>query len=162
MTAIRSWACALSLGLLTLGAQAQPSASSGLKAEQAWVRATVAQQKATGAFMQLSSGQAGRIVEVRSPVAGVAEIHEMKMEGSVMKMRALPALELAAGQVVELKPGGYHVMLMDLKTQVKPGDQVPLTLVFEAKDGKRETLELKLPARTPAPAPEAGHGQHKH
>ncbi|HEX2011166.1 MAG TPA: copper chaperone PCu(A)C, partial [Roseateles sp.] len=141
MTPIRRWATALSalsLGLLALGAQAQ-----SLKVSNPWVRATVAQQKATGAFMQISASQAGRLVEVRSPAAGLAEIHEMKMEGTVMKMRAMPALELSAGQAVEFKPGGYHIMLMDLKSALKPGDEVPLTLVFEAKDGKRETLELK-------------------
>lgn len=152
----RSWAPALSLLVCALGAQAQ-----SLKADQPWVRATVAQQKATGAFMNLSSSQAGRVVEARSPVAGVVEIHEMKMEGSVMKMRALPALELGAGQSVELKPGGYHIMLMDLKNALKPGDEVPISLVFETKDGKRETLEVKAPARAMA-APEGGHGQHKH
>jgi hypothetical protein len=147
------------LGLTgALGAAAQ-----SLKAEQPWVRATVAQQKATGAFMQLSSSQPGRLVEARSPVAGVVEIHEMKMDGHVMKMRALPALELAAGQTVELKPGGYHIMLMDLKAQVKPGDQVPLSLVFEGKDGKRETLEIKAPARGMAPEGAGhGHGHGKH
>lgn len=156
MSTIRLGALALCLALGAAAVQAQ-----SLKAGNPWVRATVAQQKATGAFMQLSSSQPGRIVEVRSPVAGVAEIHEMKMEGSVMKMRALPALELAAGQTVELKPGGYHIMLMDLKAPLKAGDEVPLSLVFEARDGKRETLELKLPAR--AMQPEAGHhGQHKH
>lgn len=154
----RSWASALALLLCALGAQAQ-----SLKAEQAWVRATVAQQKATGAFMNLSSSQAGRLVEARSPVAGIVEIHEMKMDGNVMKMRAMPALELAAGQRVELKPGGYHIMLMELKAPIKPGDEVPLSLVFEGKDGKRETLELKAAARGMAPEGGGhGHGHGKH
>ncbi|MFO1298707.1 MAG: copper chaperone PCu(A)C, partial [Rubrivivax sp.] len=88
-----------------------------------------------------------------SPVAGVVEIHEMVMEGSTMRMRAVPALELPAGQSVELKPGGYHVMLMDLKQQVKPGDTVSVTLVIEGKDGKRETLEVKAPVRPLAGGP---------
>lgn len=154
----RSWASTLSLLLCALGAQAQ-----SLKAEQAWVRATVAQQKATGAFMNLSSSQAGRLVEARSPVAGIVEIHEMKMDGNVMKMRAMPALELGAGQRVELKPGGYHIMLMELKAPIKPGDEVPLSLVFEGKDGKRETLELKAAARGMAPEGAGhGHGHGKH
>ena len=148
--------CGLMTTLTALSAGAQ-----SLKASNPWVRATVAQQKATGAFMQLSSSQPGRVVEARSPVAGVVEIHEMKMEGSVMKMRALSALDLAAGQTVELKPGGYHIMLMDLKGQVKAGDEVPLSLVFETRDGKRETLEIKVPARGIA-AQDAGHGAHKH
>jgi len=77
----------------------------------------------------------------------------------VMKMRAIPGLDLPAGKAVELKPGGYHVMLMDLKVQVKEGDEVPLSLVIEGRDGKRQTLELKVPARALAtPAMGQGHG----
>lgn len=126
-----------------------------------WVRATVAEQKATGAFMQLNSTGNSRLVEMRSAVAGVVEIHEMAMEGSVMRMRAVPGLELPAGRAVELKPGGYHLMLMDLKGQIKPGQEVPLTLVFEDADKKRQSLEIKAPARalgTPAAMPM--HGKH--
>jgi copper(I)-binding protein len=77
-----------------------------------WVRATVPAQKATGAFMQITSAQDARLVEARSPVAGVVEVHEMVMEKEVMKMRAIKGLDLPAGKTVELKPGGYHVMLM--------------------------------------------------
>jgi copper(I)-binding protein len=112
-----------------------------------WVRGTVAQQKASGAFMQLTSAQGGKLISASSPVAGVVEIHEMAMDGNVMKMRAIPGLDLPAGKSVELKPSGYHVMLMDLKQQLKEGDTVPLTLVVEGKDGKRETLEVKAPVK---------------
>ena len=105
------------------------------------MRGTVAQQKASGAFMQITSAHGGKLLSVSSPVAGVAEVHEMAMEGTTMRMRAVGALELPAGQAVELKPGGYHVMLMDLKQQLKAGDTVPLSLVIEGKDGKRETLQ---------------------
>lgn len=131
--------------------------------KDAWVRATVAQQKATGAFMQLQSAQDAKLVAAQSPVAGVVEVHEMAMEGNVMKMRAVSSLALPAGKAVELKPGGYHVMLMDLKGQVKDGDTVPVTLVVEGKDGKRQNIEVKAPARTMAqPAMKHGHGDHKH
>lgn len=126
-----------------------------------WVRSTVEPQKATGAFMQISSAQGGKLVSVQSPVAGVSEVHEMAMDGNVMKMRAVPSLELPAGQAVELKPGGYHVMLMDLKQAVKAGETVPLTLVVEGKDGKRETIELKLPVKAAGASP-AGEHKHKH
>jgi len=116
--------------------------------KDAWVRGTVPQQKATGAFAQITSAKGGRLVAVSSPVAGVAEIHEMAMEGSVMKMRAVAGgLELPAGKTVELKPGGYHVMLMDLKQPLKAGDTVPLTLIVEGADKQRETIELKLPVK---------------
>jgi copper(I)-binding protein len=113
-----------------------------------WVRATVSQQKATGAFMQLTSPEDARLVEVSTPVAGVVEIHEMKMEKEVMRMRAMPGgLELPAGKMVELKSGGYHIMLMDLKQQVAEGSSVPLTLVFEGKDKKRSSVEIKAPVK---------------
>ena len=139
--------------LRTLGLTAALSAASlGVAWAQtavtdAWVRSTVAQQKASGAFMQIRSARGGKLVAVSSPVAGVAEVHEMAMEGTTMRMRAIGALDLPAGKAVELKPGGYHVMLMDLKQQLNAGDTVPLSLVIEGKDGKRETLEVKAPVR---------------
>ena len=129
-----------------------------------WVRATVAQQKATGMFAQVTSAQGGKLVAASSPVAAVVEIHEMAMENNVMKMRAVPGLELPAGKAVDLKPGGYHVMLMGLKQQVKEGEVVPVTLVVEGKDGKRESVEVKAPVRALA-AQAAGHshgGGHRH
>jgi hypothetical protein len=127
-----------------------------------WVRATVSAQKATGAFMQITSAQDARLVEAKSPVAGVVEVHEMTMDKGVMKMRALTnGLELPAGKTVELKSGGYHVMLMDLKQQMKEGDSVPLTLVVEGKDKKRSTIEVKAPVK-PLAAPAKMEHEHKH
>jgi len=130
--------------------------------QDAWVRATVPQQKATGAFMRLTAAQDMRLVSVSSPAAGVTEVHEMKLVDNVMKMRAIPLLDLPAGQAVELKPGGYHIMLLDLKQPVAQGANVPLTLVFEGKDGQRQTQELQVPVRAlgAAAAPAAGHGKH--
>lgn len=138
------------------------SAHAQVTVKDPWVRATVSAQKATGAFMQITSAQDARLVEARSPVAGVVEIHEMAMEKDVMKMRALPnGLALPAGKTVELKSGGYHVMLMDLKQQMKDGDTVPLTLVVEGKDKKRTTIEVKAPVKPLATAAGMDH-QHKH
>lgn len=127
--------------LVSFAAQAQ------VKVDDPWVRATVAPQKATGAFMQLTSPKAAKVVAASSPVAAMVEIHEMKMDDGVMKMRAVDALPLPAGQAVALKPGGYHVMLMGLKGQIKAGDAVPLTLTVEGEDGKRMALEVKALAR---------------
>ncbi len=115
--------------------------------KDAWVRGTVAQQQATGMFAQITSSSGGRLVSASSPVAGVVEIHEMKMDGDVMKMKASPGLDLPAGKTVELKPGGYHVMMMDLKRQLKAGETVALTLVIEGADRKRETLEVQATVR---------------
>jgi copper(I)-binding protein len=122
------------------------------------VRATVAQQKATGAFMKINATQPSRLVEVKSPAAGVVELHEMRMENNVMRMRAVAGIELPAGKAVELKPGGYHVMLMDLKQQMKEGDTVPITLVVEGQDKKRESVEVNAPVRSL----KAGHHDMKH
>lgn len=113
-----------------------------------WIRGTVAQQMGTGAFMQLTSARDAKLVDVRSPVAGIVEIHEMKLENNVMRMRAVPVLELPAGRTVELKPGGYHIMLMDLARPLKEGESVPVTLVIETA-GKRETVEVSVPVRAP-------------
>jgi hypothetical protein len=84
-------------------------------------------------------------VGAATPVAGVAELHEMRMEGDVMRMRAVDKLDLPAGRTVELKPGGYHLMLMDLKQPLPQGSSVPLTLLFRNAKGVDSKLELKLP-----------------
>ena len=142
----------LSLSLLLMVAPAAPAAAQTI-VKDAWVRGTVPQQMATGLFAQITSKQGGRLVSAASPVAGVVEIHEMLMDGNVMKMRAMPnGLALPAGKLVELKPGGVHVMMMDLKKPLKAGDTVPLTLVFEGADGKRETLQLQATVKAPGGA----------
>lgn len=119
----------------------------------AWVRATVKGQTATGAFMKITAKDDARLIGASSPVAGVTEVHEMKMEGDVMKMRAVPGgLDLPAGKTVELKPGGYHMMMMDLKAPLAKGSTVPLTLVFKDAKGVESRMELKLPVALGAPA----------
>ncbi len=151
---------AAGLSVLAAGASAQ-----SVDVQNAWARATVQGQKATGAFMTLTAQSAGRLVGVSSPVAGVAEVHEMKMDGDVMKMRAIPGLDLPAGKAVELKPGGYHVMLMDLKLALQKDTTIPLTLVFKDAKGVETKKELKVPVSQIAPAGATGaaaYGAHKH
>lgn len=126
-----------------------------------WVRATVPEQKTTGAFMQLTSPSGARLVEARSPAARVVEIHEMAMVDNVMKMRPVTGIDLPAGKAVNLQSGGYHVMLVDLKGPIKAGDSVPITLVFEGKDKKRETVDVKATVRALG-APAAGMEHMKH
>ncbi len=139
-------------------------AQTTVKVEDVWVRGTVATQKATGAFMRLTPSTNARLVAAQSPVAGVVEIHEMAMEKDIMKMRKIPGLDLAAGRTMELKPGGYHVMPMDLKQQLKGGEQVPITLVFEDDAKKRFTQAVQAPVTAlgggNAPMP-MKHGEHK-
>lgn len=139
-----------------------------VEVKDAWVRSTVQGQKATGAFMKITAKEGTQLVAVSSPVAGIAEVHEMKMENDVMKMRALPALDLPAGKTVELKSGGYHVMLMDLKQPLPKDSTVPLTLRFKDAKGVESKVELKVPVATTAPGgkvndkADSGARQHKH
>jgi copper(I)-binding protein len=143
---------------LALGATA---AAAQVAVSDAWVRGTVAGQQATGAFMQLKSATDVALIAAASPVAGVVEVHEMKMVGGVMKMSAIKSLAVPAGKTTELKPGGYHVMLMDLKQPLKDGEIVSVTLTFEDRAGKRQTVEAKASVR-PLTAPAANEGAHKH
>lgn len=112
-----------------------------------WIRATVPAQKTAGAFMQLRSPKATRLVDVQSPVAGRAEVHQMAMEGQTMRMQKVDGIDLPAGQAVSLSSGGYHVMLFDLKQQLKEGEQVPLTLTFVGPDKKRENVTVQVPVK---------------
>ena len=139
-----------------------------VEVKDAWVRTAVPGQSATGAFMKVTAKDGAKLIGVSSPVAGVTEVHEMKMEGDVMKMRALlSGLDLPAGKTVELKPGGYHVMLMDLKAPLAKDGIVPLTLVFKDAKGVESKVELKVPVATTAPGAKADgksamdHGMHK-
>jgi copper(I)-binding protein len=146
---------------LALGAAA---AHAQVEVKDAWVRTAVPGQSGTGAFMSITAKDGAKLVGASSPVAGVAEVHEMKMEGDVMRMRAVPGLDLPAGQTVQLKPGGYHVMLMELKQALPKGSTVPLTLILRDAKGQESKLELKLPvAATPPGAAMPAHGAgHKH
>lgn len=137
-----------------------------VEVKDAWVRTTVQGQKATGAFMKITAKEGAQLVAASSPVAGVTEVHEMKMDGNIMKMRAVPVLDIPAGQTVELKSGGYHVMLMDLKAPLLKDSTVPLTLVFKDAKGVEEKVELSVPVATVAPGakasnmPAMNHGKH--
>jgi len=128
-------------------------AAAQVSVADAWVRGTVAGQRATGAFMTLTAASDVALVGAASPVAKIVEIHEMAMEGDVAKMRAVPRLALPAGNPVTLKPGGYHVMLMALQQPLTEGATVPLVLTFEARDGKRTTLDVAARVRPLADAP---------
>lgn len=139
---------------------------------EAWIRGTVSQQKTTGMFAQIMSKSGGQLVSASTPVAGIVEIHEMAMEGQVMKMRVLPnGLPLPAGKAVSLAPGGFHIMMMDLKQPLKVGEKVPVSLVVRAQ-GKTEVLNLDVEvrpmvgavpaAKTPNAQDHAGHDASAH
>ena len=143
---------ALAAALLAAG-----TALADVTVEDAWVRATVPGQKSGGAFMKLTASADTTLVGARSPVAGIVEIHEMAMNNGVMSMRGLPdGVELKPGAKLELKPGGYHIMFMDLKRQLKEGETIKGTLTFEKAGAVPVEFSVQsVGARAPAAA-------HKH
>ena len=116
-----------------------------LEVTSAWARATPAKAENGVAYLTIRSPTPDRLVSVSSPVAKKAELHTMSIEGTVMKMRPLAGLDIAAGQPVTLKPGGEHIMLLGLSEPLREGQSFPLTLTFE-KAGMREvTVAVEKP-----------------
>lgn len=142
----------LGCALWATSAQGQP-----VEIKDAWIRGTVSGQKATGAFMNLTSRAPARLVAASSSAAGLVEIHSMKMDGGVMRMFAVDGIELPANRTVKLAPGGYHFMLMDLKRTLKAGERVPLRLTFELAGKKRETVEVDVEVRSVTGEAKHGH-----
>ncbi|MGE8311418.1 MAG: copper chaperone PCu(A)C [Pseudomonas protegens] len=136
-------AALLLVSLLGLGG----TASAATQVDNAWVRATVAGQHASGAFMDLTASSDSKLVEVQSPVAKNVQIHQSSMHNDVMSMQQVDAVALPAGQKVSLDTHGYHVMLMELTGQIKAGDIVPLTLTVENAKGEKETIKVEAQAR---------------
>lgn len=135
--------------------------------KDAWIRTTVPGQKGTGAFMSITAKTDLRLVGASSAAAGVTEVHEMKMNGDVMQMRAVSGLDLPAGKAVALQPGGFHVMLLDLKAALPKDATVPLTLLFKDAKGMQSKVDLMVPVATTAPnatadGAAAPMNQHKH
>lgn len=127
---------------ILLGALWSLPAPAQVTVTDAWVRGTVPGQRATGAFMKLVAAEDATLVAATSPIATTVEIHEMKTESGVMKMRAIDRLALSKDQSITLAPGGYHVMLVGLAKPVAAGESVPITLTFERKDGSRSTVNV--------------------
>jgi hypothetical protein len=115
----------------------------------AWARTTNPGQEVGAAYMTLKSDSAARLIKVESQVAGTVEIHEMSMNNGVMKMRMMETLDLPAGKSVELAPGGFHLMLFDLKKPLAPGDQVDMLLTLKDKTGKVFKQKIRLPVKEP-------------
>ena len=140
-----------------------PVMAQGVNVGNAWVRGTLAGQSATGAFMELTATESAALIGVSSPVAAVVEVHEMSMDNGIMRMRSIPRLDLPAGKRVVLKPGSYHIMLMELKQPLKKGETVPLTLKIEGKDKKTSMVEVKAEVRdltASNASPPADHSHH--
>ncbi|WP_077048919.1 copper chaperone PCu(A)C [Pseudomonas sp. KK4] len=136
----------LALGLSLLGMAWQVSAQT--QVSDAWVRATVAGQPSTGAFMTLQADSDSKLISVQSPISKTVQIHQMSMKDDVMRMGQVQSVALPAGKPVSLDPQGYHVMLLDLTAQVAEGSTVPLTLTVENAKGEKETIEVQAQARS--------------
>ncbi|MET0568732.1 MAG: copper chaperone PCu(A)C [Hyphomicrobiaceae bacterium] len=167
---------AIAFATLSIGgaAEGQEFKSGGITVVTPWARATPGGAKVGGAYLELkaAAGIEDRLVAAKSAAAGTVEIHDHINEGGIMKMRRVDGIKLSGGQTVTLKPGGYHLMLMDLKQPLKQGGKLPLTLVFE-KAGEVAVEALIAPIGAAGPsgeaAPRAGHGTpskasggHKH
>lgn len=126
-----------------------------LKIEHPYARATAPGQKAAGGFMKIENkGAADQLIAASSPVAGEMQLHTMAMDGNVMKMREVKVIDVPANGSVELKPGGLHLMFMDIKSPLKAGEAVPVKLKFQ----KAGEVEIKVPVREMG----AGSGHMKH
>ncbi len=135
------WMIAVATGLA-----AQAAWAANISVTDAWARATMPGQPVSGAYMQIQSDADARLLGVSSTAVPRVEVHEMNMDGGVMRMREVKSIDLPKGRTVSLEPGGYHIMLMSLKKPIAAGDAIPLTLVVES-GGKRQTVEVKAQAR---------------
>jgi copper(I)-binding protein len=139
---------------------AQQAKSGNLFLDDAWTRATPGGAKVGGGYLTIDNKgtTADRLIGGSSPVAGKVEVHAMAMKNGVMTMRLLKdGLPIPAGQSVKLAPGGYHIMLMDLKAPLKKGEKIPVTLKFEKAGDVRVTLEVQDIGAT---SPGSGHMDH--
>lgn len=137
------------------------AANAELKVTDAWVKPTVPGQPVGAAYMKLTSDKNVEIVDLSSPVAGKTELHSMSMTGNIMRMKRVERLQLKAGRAVELKPGGYHIMLMELKHQIKEGETVPISVVTQDESGNKATVSIKAVATAPAESDSDAH-MHMH
>jgi hypothetical protein len=148
----------LTIAATTLGlgfsVHAQEAKVGNIKIENAYTRSTVPGQQVAGGFMKIENkGGVDQLISASSPVAGEVQLHEMAMEGNVMKMRQVKDIAVPAGGAVELKPGGLHLMFMNIKAPLAAGSSIPLKLKF-AKAGE---VEVKMPVNAMG-AQGAGHG----
>jgi len=146
------------IATLPAPAAAQRARQNGIVATEGWSRATAPRAEVGAGFLTLHNRgrQADRLLSATSPRSGRVEIHTMTMEGGVMRMRPLPnGIAVPAGGTIGLAPGGNHLMLIGLKSPLKRGERVPVTLRFARSGTVRMTLAVAAPGAT-APA---NHGE---
>lgn len=152
---------AAAVSVCTAFALASAAVHAQVTVSEPWTRATVPGMKAAGAYMRIESKSETRLVAAASPAAKIVEVHEMAIVDNVMKMRRISAIPIAPGKPVELRPGGFHIMLIDLAKPLERGASVPITLTFEGRDGKREEVQVKVEVRELAAGAPKDHG-HGH
>jgi periplasmic copper chaperone A len=140
MRSLRPWLflCALVLPGL---------ASAAVTVKEAWVRGTVPAQKSTAAYMTITSSETARLVGISTPAAKRAQIHASMVMAGVSHMHEIEVLDLPAGKAVQLKPGGHHVMLLELAKPMAAGEKVPLVLTVEDVKGKRSQVKVEAEVR---------------
>jgi copper(I)-binding protein len=145
------------------GIAAWAQATAPVAVQAPWARASVQGQRTSGAYMTLVAQEPLTLVGASSPVAASAELHEMKLEGDVMRMRQVDGIALKPREPVQLKPGGFHLMLNGLKAPLAPDTSIPVTLTFRASSGEARQLSLQVPVSATPPREAGAHGsQHKH
>lgn len=135
------------------------SAWADITVQDAWVRATIPAQRATGAFMNIQTTEAVSLIGARSNLSKVTEVHEMRMENNVMKMQAIARIDISPDKPLNLKPGSYHIMLMELNKPATAGERVDLTLIFEKTDKSRFEKNISADIK---PLTMKAHGTHAH
>ncbi|HEX4984454.1 MAG TPA: copper chaperone PCu(A)C [Burkholderiales bacterium] len=148
-------ACALFLAAGGPARAAQP-----LEVVDAWARATVPGQSVGGVYMELRAHEDMRLTGVRTAAAESAQIHRMSMENGMMRMRPVPFLVLPAGKSVKLAPGGYHIMLFDLKNSLVEGQKLRLELIVEDAAKARQTIPVEAVIRERDAGVPGAHGTH--
>lgn len=129
-----------------------PAMAANLAVTDAWARATMPGQRVSGAYLKITADENARLIGASSPKFPRVELHEMHMDGNVMRMREVKALELPKGKSVVLKPGGHHIMLMNLPGPIVAGERIPLVLTIEA-GGKLQQVHVEAEARAPGTMP---------
>ena len=144
------------LAAVLMACFAVPAWAANISITDGWARATMPGQKVSGAYMKIQSDADARLISASSTAVPRVEVHEMKMDGDVMRMREVQAIELPKGKTVSLEPGGYHIMLMNLPKPIAAGEMIPLTLVVES-GGKQQTVDVKVEARAPNQSMQHSH-----
>ena len=146
--------------LATVFVSAHDYATGDIKVAHPYTRSTPPGAKTAGAYLSIDNrGKvAERLMRASSPAAGMVELHSMSMDGNIMRMRAIPAIELPAGKTVALAPGGLHLMLQDLKRPLKKGERIPVTLTFERSGDLKVELSVEDPVDAGKGA--AAHASH--